>query len=336
MSRRRVAALLAIMAALAGAPSSVSAAQPNQLSQASVTPLSGDTSTLFVVMVRYRSTAGHPASVVSVNAGGQVTALTLVSGTTTDGIWSGADTLPPGHWEITFEASVATGSEPSLLAGTVSVTGATAPTTTGGNAPSSATGPAGEGNGASSAPAPQPAATAAPTGGVTPAPAMRSTEAAPSQPPTGPARGLAAAAGPGRGAEAPARPPRADRAGGSATQLSASASPSGARATAPGRDPGDLGILMLIGTLAFGAVALVGSAWLLVAAQRDRRAAAEPGVDTAAIVDQRARRRARLRSTDDPILAAMGLPDEDATAGAASAAPASSPRNRGRRRAPKR
>ena len=93
---------------------------------------------------------------------------------------------------------------------------------------------------------------------------------------------------------------------------------------------------MLIGTLAVGAVALVGSAWLLVAAQRDRRAATEPGVDAAAIVDQRARRRARLRSTDDPILAAMGLPDEDATAGAASPRPGSSPRNGGRRRTPKR
>jgi len=93
---------------------------------------------------------------------------------------------------------------------------------------------------------------------------------------------------------------------------------------------------MLIGTLAFGAVALVGSAWLLVAAQRDRRAATESSVDTAAIVDQRARRRARLRSTDDPILAAMGLPDEDPTARAASTHPGSSPRKGGRRRRPKR
>ncbi|HKO33255.1 MAG TPA: hypothetical protein VJY85_05870, partial [Candidatus Limnocylindria bacterium] len=158
MSRRRVAALLAIMAALAGAPSSVSAAQPNQLSQASVMPLSGDTSTLFVVMVRYRSTAGNPASVVSVSAGGEVIALTLVSGTTTDGIWSGTATLPPGDWDITFEASVARGSEPSLFGGTVSVAGATAPpTTTGGNTPSTAAGPGAEGDGASSTPAPQPA-----------------------------------------------------------------------------------------------------------------------------------------------------------------------------------
>ena len=124
MSRRRVAVLLAIMAALAGAPSSVSAAPPNQLSQASVTPSPATRSTLFVVTVRYRSPAGNPASAVSVNAGGQVTAMTLVSGTATDGIWSGTATLPPGDWDITVEASVATGSQPSLLAGTVSVAGA--------------------------------------------------------------------------------------------------------------------------------------------------------------------------------------------------------------------
>ena len=47
-----------------------------------------------------------------------MTAMTLVAGTATDGIWSGTATLPPGDWEITVEASVATGSQPSLLAGT--------------------------------------------------------------------------------------------------------------------------------------------------------------------------------------------------------------------------
>ncbi len=119
--------------------------------------------------------------------------MTLVSGTTTDGTWLGTTTLPPGNWDITVEASVATGSEPSLLAGTVSVAGATAPPSTkDGNAPSSATGPGEVGSGASSSPAPQPAATAAPTARVIPAPAMSSTAAAPSQPPTGPARGVAA------------------------------------------------------------------------------------------------------------------------------------------------
>ena len=65
MSRRRVSVLVAILAALVWAPSSVFAAAPNQLSQASVTPASGGTSTVFVVTVRYRSTAGNPATAVT-------------------------------------------------------------------------------------------------------------------------------------------------------------------------------------------------------------------------------------------------------------------------------
>ena len=336
MSRRRVAVLLAILAALAGAPSSVSAALPNRLSQASVTPLSGDPSTVFVVTVRYRSAAGNPANAVSVNAGGQLTAMALVSGTATDGTWSGATNLPPGAWDITVEASVATGPQPSLLAGSVSVAGAAAsPAANGGNAPSKSDGLDGEGGGPGPSPVPQPAATSAPTAMATLAPTMRRTAVAPSQPPTGPARAVAPA-GPGRSGEAPARPPRANRTSSSVgAQVSASATPSDPGTTAPRQDSGDLGLAMLIGTLTVGVVALLGSAWLLVAAQRGRRAATAPGVDAAAIVDQRARRRARLRSTDDPIIAAMGLPDEDATADVTSP-PRGRTANGSRRRTPKR
>ena len=266
MSRRRVAVLLAILAALAGAPSSVSAALPNRLSQASVTPLSGDPSTVFVVTVRYRSAAGNPANAVSVNAGGQLTAMTLVSGTATDGTWSGTTNLPPGAWDITVEASVATGPQPSLLAGTVSVAGAAAsPAANGGNAPSKSDGPDGEGGGPGPSPVPQPAATSAPTAMATLAPTMRRTAVAPSQPPTGPARGVAPA-GPGRSGEAPARPPRANRTSSSVgAQVSASATPGDPGTTAPRQDSGDLGLAMLIGTLTVG---VVGAARVGVAARR--------------------------------------------------------------------
>ena len=48
--------------------------------------------------------------------------MALVSGATTDGIWSG-QSAAAGDWDITFEASVATGPQPSLLAGSVSVAG---------------------------------------------------------------------------------------------------------------------------------------------------------------------------------------------------------------------
>src|SRR6185503_19283742 len=132
------------------APSSVSAASPNQLSQASVSPLSGTTSTPFLVTVRYRSLDGNPATAVSISAGGQMTAMTLVAGTATDGIWSGTATLPPGEWDITVQASVGKGSQPSLVAGTVSVAGTMGPPPPGdGSMPSSVAGPAGAGGGTS-------------------------------------------------------------------------------------------------------------------------------------------------------------------------------------------
>jgi hypothetical protein len=337
MSRRRVSVLVAIMAALVWAPSSVLAAAPNRLSQASVTPTSGETSTVFVVTVRYRSAAGNPATAVRLTAGGQVSAMTLVSGTTTDGMWRGTAVLPPGDWDLTVAATVAQGAQPSLSAGTVTVAGAsTQPPTVIGNDPSSTAPPSGGGGGQASSPAPQPVATPGPGTASTPAPAGNSPGAAPSQPPTRPVGG-AAPAGPGRRGGAPARSPRADPAGSSdGAQRSDAASPSSSGTPAQGRESGDLGLFMMIGTLAVGVVALLGSAWVFAAARRDRRAFADPGVMAAAIVDQRALRRARLRSADDPILAAMGLPDEDAAPGAAPTSGAKSAGSRGRRRTPKR
>lgn len=340
MSGRRVFVLLAIMAALVWAPSSVSAASPNQLSQASVSPLSGAWSTPFVVTVRYRSPDGNPATAVSISAGGQVTAMTLVAGTATDGIWSGTATLPPGDWDITVQASVAKGSQPSLVAGTVSVAGATGPPpSSDGSIPSSVAGPAGASGGTSSSAAPKPAATPVPAVLATPAPARASTAAAPSQPATRPVPEAAAPAGPVRRGTAPARSSRPNPADSSeGAQRSASATPSSA-STPSNRDVGDLSLFMLIGTLAVAGVALVGSVWIFLAGRREHQAAIDPGVSSAAAVDQRALRRARLRSTEDPILAAMGLPDEDAAPKATPPPGVKSPGSRSRRtpkRKPKR
>jgi hypothetical protein len=332
MSGRRVLVLMAITAALVWAPSSVSAASPNQLSQASVSPLSGTTSTPFVVTVRYRSSDGNAATAVTISAAGQMTAMTLAAGTGTDGIWSGTATLPPGDWDITVQASVAKGSQPSLVAGTVSVTGASGPPSSpDGSIPSSAEGPAGEGGGTSSSAAPRPVATPVLASIATPAPARASTAAAPSQPETGPVHEAAAPAGLGRRDTAPARSSRPDPADSSeGAQRSATASPSGTGTPASNRDVGDLSLFMLIGTLAVAGVALVGSAWIFLAGRRERQAAIDPGVSSAATVDQRALRRARLRSTEDPILAAMGLPDED-VAPKATPPPGVKPGSRSRR-----
>ena len=329
MSRRRVFVLVAIMAALAGAPSSVFGAAPNELSQASVSPASGDSETLFVVTVRYRSPAGYPAVTVTADIGGTTTILTLASGTAIDGVWSATTVVPPGSWDVTLNAVVAQGKQPSLSAGTIDVFAASdEPSPPGNGTPSLGPGTGDGGSGASSAPAPvvTPQASHAPSH----APARSSADPRPSQPPTGQASAGVAVVRPRRGDAAPVRTPRPEPAGSDAGSLhSPVASPTidAGPASVAGGD--DLGLLMIMGTLAVGAVALVGSAWVILAGRRDRRAATasaepastDPGVIAAAIVEQRALRRARLRSSDDPILAAMGLPDEDATRGTVPATP---------------
>jgi hypothetical protein len=348
MSRRRVIVVLAIMAALAGAPSSVSAASPNELSEASVAPSSGETSTLFVISVRYVSTAGNPAAVVTADVGGQVAVLALVAGTATDGVWRGVTSLPPGSWEVTVQASVVSGPAPSLSAGTVTVGIATnPPSPPQDEAPSFGPGPGPGGGATSSPPAAQPVPTPPAPAAASPAPARSSTKAAPSQPPTGPAPGGATPARSGGSGEAHTRSPRVAKPSGGSGAAHRSPAPSSTTGVSPepGVDDGGLGLFMLMGSLAVGMVALVGSAWVVLAGRRDRRATltagsggADPGVTAAAMVDQRALRRARLRSSDDPILAAMGLPDDHPTP-SADAAPAPrhrSPRSRGRRGRPAR
>jgi hypothetical protein len=120
-------------------------------------------------------------------------------------------------------------------------------------------------------------------------------------------------------------------------------SPPASDAPATGRDDRDLGLFVLVGTLAIGAVALVGTAWVILAGRRDRRAASgpvepppsDPSEIATAIIEQRARRHARLRAPDDPIVAAMGLPQEDAAPGAGAVQPAPprrAPRSGGRSR----
>jgi hypothetical protein len=82
-------------------------------------------------------------------------------------------------------------------------------------------------------------------------------------------------------------------------------------------DPSTLWLVLLWGVAAVGAAALVGTTWLLVAERREPAAAdaldgSEADLAASAIptVERRARRRARLRQEDDPILAGLGLEDE--------------------------
>ena len=81
---RRLLLVLAIGAALVGAPSRVSAAS-NTLLGAQVTPTSGTTATTFAFTVRYEGRFG--ATGVAANAGPATVALVRISGTELDGTW---------------------------------------------------------------------------------------------------------------------------------------------------------------------------------------------------------------------------------------------------------
>ena len=344
MSRRRVALLLVIMAALAGAPSSVSAAAPNELTDATVLPASGDTSTLFFVTVHYASPAGNPATAVTVQVGGRQANLALISGTSTDGVWSGTISAAPGNWDVMVMAAVGKGPQPSLSAGSISVTGEPQPPPSPSDSgpPAFGSGSGGSGGATPSTPAPAPAATPRPAAVATPAPARSSPRSNPTQPPTHAAPGVAAV-GPSRGGQGPTRtaPPEAAGSHDPAPQ-SLDASPTEGAAAGPTGVNDDLSRLLFWGMLGVVAVALVGSSWIFFAGQRERRAAeataepasTDPRLIAAAIVEQRVLRRARLRSADDPILAAMGLPDEDSSSDGAALPRPRTRRTRGRRRPP--
>ena len=127
------------------------------------------------------------------------------------------------------------------------------------------------------------------------------------------------------------RPGRTRSAEPSASAQTAPSSAAGGVRPAGSDDTGPTGPepILLWGIGAIGGAALVGSTWLLVARRR------EPAVDAVAAegvayrgipsIEQRARRRARLRQDEDPILAGLGLDD-------ASRAPSPTSRRGGRPR----
>jgi hypothetical protein len=313
MPMRRAAMILAMLAALVVAPSSVFAVAPNELRSPAVTPAAGTTATLFGLSVGYRSSAGNPASAVTATVAGTTFSLSLTSGTATDGTWSGSTALPAGSWMVTFHASVARGPQPSISFGPVnvdllvtpppSIPGNSQPSTDA-NSPGNVTSTAEPRPQASAKPSPSHAATTA-TGTAQPS------------------DGAAAAASE---ASSPRSPSHGGAPHGRSAVADSSTSPAGAVAqTAAPQGPGGaqsvgtdlVGMVLLFGITGVAAVALLGAAWIVIASRRDR---AEPsmvvaesvdrGIEAIPTVEQRAMRRARLRPSDDPILAAMGLSDE--------------------------
>jgi hypothetical protein len=319
MSPRRAVTVLAMLAALVMAPSSLFAAAPNELRSPAITPLAGTTATLFELSVGY--SGDDPANAVTATVAGKTVALRLSSGSSRDGTWTEGTLLPVGSWMVTFRANASQGRDPKpLIFGPIIVSpGVTQPPSTPiTSQPSDGTEP-GE---TSPTVEPKPRGSAAPSSSGNPAQAGASTE---------PSGGAAAAASKGPSASEPkhGEAPR-DRTAGARGSSSPDGGAAPAQPTASaGTDTGGgsqavgrelAGMVLLFGIGGVAAVALLGAAWILIATRRDRAepsVAALPTLDPAVpatsplpSVERRARRRARLRPSDDPILAALGLHDE--------------------------
>jgi hypothetical protein len=124
--RRRFAwiALLGAIAAVLALPwGLVNAAAPNQLSSPTVSPTSGETTTIFSFGVHY--VGRYPATDVTVVVGPRTIVLALTSGSATDGTYAGSSQLPAGTWPVTFNAVATQANPPTINGPGVTVAGPT-------------------------------------------------------------------------------------------------------------------------------------------------------------------------------------------------------------------
>ncbi len=338
---RRGLLVVAVIAALLGAPQVASAAA-NVLGSPSVTPTTGTTETVFVLRVGYDGQ--FPATGVTAVVGTRTLAMSLVAGSASSGTWSAATTLPAGTWPVRYTAVVLQGNAPSLSGLTVTVYAAATPPPA--PVPTSASSPRTEAGqeaptsgGGDSAPAPPlaqaPAASApAPSPNAAPPPPEASEDGAPSaggaapEQPIGapaPSAGLAPAGGDGvqpelepagETAGTPSVVPGADGAAATAGPprdgvMAGTHAPGPADATAGPMSVDDdlLGSDPLLALAGVAAMALVCCAVLVVGWRRRRAAAPDAAIASEpAMISGRARRLARAaRLDDDPILASLGV-----------------------------
>ena len=334
--------VLAIVAALWGAPSSVSAAT-NELSSAGVSPASGTVTTVFTFRVRYEGS--FPATAVVVIVGGLAVPMSLESGSLGTGWWSGSSLLPSGAWSTSFRATTAQGPAPTLNGPVVIVAGPTpAPSASGGAPPSSgATPESAPADGldgptappAAPAPPPEEAAATAPAvaspapeeSGPTPGTGGSGGSGAPTEggsdaPSAGgtvatPAPGGGGAGGGGSGNDAPAR------------QGAPAASPP--TSPAPADDPAiirpvadteprddraaideKVSDVLLIGLAGVASVAIVGTLLLIAGRRREpARATVRPAALRGGLAPtRRVAPTGRARPSHDPIVAALGVDEE--------------------------
>jgi hypothetical protein len=321
--------ILAIVAALWGAPSTASAAV-NELRSPQVSPSSGSVTTVFTFRVRYEG--GFPAATVGVTVAGLTVPMGLESGSLTTGWWSGSGALPVGAWSTTFRATAARGPAATVAGPAVTVaapatpppaTAEPTPSTTGAmpeSAPTDPTAPP-------AAAAPPPEETAATAAIGTPQPAAPgqhamspgSNGAAP--PEDGPVAGPGPAGADDDEGETPvadgvpaALPFTVASTNHGATRMRPDATTERSDAQATTDDL--VANVLLLGLAGVASVAIVGTL-LLVASRRrgPERAPANAAPDPApsAAEDAAMRRMAfkdRGRAADDPILAALGVDDE--------------------------
>ena len=153
LPRRWRSFVLLALVALAWPVIVVRAAEINVLSNPSVSPGSGTTDTSFTLSVHYSSSQGQVANRVFAVASGWSIDLTLSSGTSTNGTYVGARSLPAGTWPVEFRAE-SQGRAPLPVSGpTVTVVAPPTPTPV-----------------VTPTPVPTPAPTPAPTAAATPTP----------------------------------------------------------------------------------------------------------------------------------------------------------------------
>lgn len=340
MKRLRGFAVLAIVAALWGAPPSVSAAV-NELTSPQVTPSTGGVTTTFIFRVRYEG--GFRATSVGVTVAGLTIPMSLESGSGTAGWWRGSSRLPIGAWSTVFRAGVVKGPAPTL-AGPIVVVASTAPSPTSGSpaAPSPgvtpATVPADGADGATApAAAPAPSADQAATpdaAAVAPAQAAPEPDPAPaSAGGLGPSDGgTVNAPDPGAAGGSPAggagtgtgggEPPSEEGAPGSLTGPSpatrvhpALVQPASDTAEAPedrARAREQVSGLLLFGLVGVASLAIVGTLLFVAGRRREPEEATAVGSSSAAddALLRRVARAGRAQAADDPIVAALGVNDE--------------------------
>jgi len=339
--RMRILVVLATVAALLGAPSIASGAD-NSLVAPSVSPTSGTVATIFTLRVTYDGM--FPATALTVAVAGLQLPLVRVTGSPELGDWSVSTTLPAGTWTPTFSAGATQGNSAGVDGPTISVDGlpaigatpaptVTAPMPSRANEPDSE-GPAGSGDPGTGAdpdpdldPAPaevgdaSPSADAEPVASIVASPApgavpasARAEAGGPGGPTSSPAAGGTAGGAGGKGG-APAAPAEKDRRprSGEPQGMPTAGQLGAAEVDGMVTDP-LLGIVLLVGLSGVAAVALIGGVVLSIGRRRsddDETSAAEAQArETEALLERRTLRQAKVRLTDDPIVAAMGVDDQ--------------------------